>query len=189
MQLLVVFVSRYTDTHLFIPISLNFTVWMNLLQMTFLSPLPNKRRESILKTTSINKLIQIMLGERKKQHGLSWPTSVSCHSTGALKGGSLCSLGAVTKMLHQLGLPRTSQGLPVDLSLTPPGMGLQNAEGGQRQGNSNRLRKASASHAPVWLLVLSIPLPSEAFLPAFRIFSPHLPISILTNLLRSCRHR
>lgn len=132
MQLLVVFISRYTDTHLFVLIALNFTVWMNLLQMTFLSPLPNKRRESILKTTSINKRIRIMLGEKKKKRILSWPTSVSCHSTGALKGGSLCSFGAVTKMLHQLGLPRTSQGHPVDLSLTPPGMRLRNAEGGQR---------------------------------------------------------
>lgn len=46
---------------------LNFTVWINLLQMTFLSPLPNKRRESILKTTSINKLPQVTLGERKKE--------------------------------------------------------------------------------------------------------------------------
>lgn len=46
---------------------LNFTVWMNLLQMTFLSPLPNKRRGNILKTTSINKLPKMMLREEKKE--------------------------------------------------------------------------------------------------------------------------
>lgn len=54
--------------HLKLPVTgLNFTVWMNLLQMTFLSPLPNKRRGNILKTTSINKLPKMMLREEKKE--------------------------------------------------------------------------------------------------------------------------
>ena len=49
-QLLAVFISRYID--MFVPpdlsgIGKNITVWMNLLQMTFLSPLPNKGEKHI----------------------------------------------------------------------------------------------------------------------------------------------
>lgn len=161
---------------------LNFTVWMNLLQMTFLSPLPNKRRKSILKTIFIDKLTQIMLGEGEKKQMCSY------HSIGALKGGirgSLSSFGTITKRLHRPGLPRISQGLLVDLDWFLQGQGHRT----HGAGKGREAKTDSAFCAPAWLPILSILPPQWGISSCLPLlfqdtpFSQSLPLPIFSNLV------
>lgn len=76
----------------------------------------------------------------------------------------------------------------VDLTPIPPGTEVQTTWSRQRQGGNKTLRKSSAFHAPVGLLLFSIPPPQweiSSCLPLLFWVSPSLTLSspIFSNLV------
>lgn len=163
--------------------TLGFTVWMNLLQMTFLSPLPSKRNGSLLKITAH------IDGDGGGQDGkpfLAHWCFLSFSGRSDSVSGCPRSPGATSKTAA-----RWVSGPATGLTLILPGMGLTDLWGRQRYGHRDSRKSLPPTPDPGTNRCFpTYGYPSEAFLMPNSSSAGHpLPTSVLTNLLQSCRRR